>query len=522
MTLSRLLALAVLTLPVFFAAPAAALPVAGAYPSKNNALTAPNDLERDALNLIQSERRRARVEPLQWDPLLSAVAREHAQDMADNNYFDYASPRLGTIEYRLHRSGISGANSRSLIFRLGSVSSLEKELQRHPLRAETATHVGVGVVTKGVLPREIYIAILMQEKHSTLQPFPTMPLLGRSYRLAGSLEAGYTKPMLIVTAPDGKVTEQKIEPDAFNRFDTTVTFDNGKGKYDVEITARGRLGPTVLELMRCYSGVGYPEPEVGDRSVQTPTDLRKAERVIFDMVNRSRAEAGVKTLEYDDDLAEVARGHSQDMRDHRFFAHVSPTHGDLSDRMTRAGIKGRRFTENIATNADLGAAHRGLMESPGHRVNILDPEATRLGVGIVMGDDKLLYITENFMSEFVAYDTGVVAEDFLKSINEARVAAGAKELTTDATLERIALANSKAISRAGRLGHDTASAELKKARLNVKFVQIGALQSTDPPKPEQMAETLKAKYSVVGIAVVQIKAADGERTLWTTVLMGEK
>lgn len=518
----RLAVVAALALLTALTTPAAALPVAGAYPSRNNALAAPNDLEKEALDLIQREHRRSGAGPLAWDPLLSAVAREQSQDMADNNYVEYASPRLGTIEYRLHRSGISGANSRSVIYRVGSISALGEELKRQPLRDETATHVGIGVVTKGMLPREVYVTILLREKHSTVVPFPTQPLLGRSYRLAGEVERGYTKAMLIVTSPDGKVAEQKLELDASNRFDSVVAFDDGKGKYDVEITAQGKLGPAVLELMRCYAGVPYPEPDVQDRTVATPRDLRQAERIIFDMINRSRGEAGLAALEYDDDLARVARGHSEDMRDHRFFAHVSPTLGELGDRMARAGIKARRFTENIASNPDLAAAHRGLMESPGHRMNILDPDVTRVGVGIVRGEDKQLFVTENFMQDFTAYDPATVAADFLKAVNDARAAKGGKAMATDATLDRIALDNSKAMSRAGKLAHDTARSEMQKVRLTVKYVQIGILQSADPPKPEQMAETLKAKYSVVGIGVVQSQSAGGERTLWTTVLMGEK
>jgi uncharacterized protein YkwD len=256
--------------------------------------------------------------------------------------------------------------------------------------------------------------------------------------------------------------------------------------------------------------------------VKTPSNLRLAERMIFDMVNRSRAEAGLAPLEYDDALAAVGRGHSADMRANRFFAHVSPTQGDLTDRMTRAGIKGRRFTENIAANPDLGSAHRGLMDSPGHRKNILDPEATRLGVGIVQGEDKQLFITENFMQDFMAYDPGAVAEGFLRSVTAARAGRGIPALSRDATLDRIARENSEAMSRIGKLTHETARSEMQRTRLNVRSVQIGILQSTDPPKAEQLAETLKGKYSLVGIGVTQSQAADGERTLWTTVLMGEK
>jgi uncharacterized protein YkwD len=52
--------------------------------------------------------------------------------------------------------------------------------------------------------------------------------------------------------------------------------------------------------------------------------------------------------------------------------------------------------ENLALAQTVPIAHRGLMNSPGHRANILRPQFGRLGVGVLDGGRFGLMITENF------------------------------------------------------------------------------------------------------------------------------
>lgn len=499
-----------------------ALPVSLAYPGTVGALAVPSDEERQLLEMVQKERAARGVTEVRWHAVLSAIAREHAEDMAEFKHADYATPRLGTFEYRFHRSGLGISNARYAIYQTGSIAALFEDLRKTGFHLESATDIGVGIVAKGYLPRQYYVALILCERRSTLERFPSQPLLGRSYRLAGQLERGLTNAHLVVTAPNGRVTEQPLPLDGENRYDAVVAFDKGAGKYSVEVTGEGRAGPLVLDLMHCYAGVPYPPPALPAATAPTPTDLRQAERLMAEFVNRARAEARLPALAYDERLAAVARRHSEDMARGRYFAHISPTAGDLSARMAQAGLKARRFSENLAGNQSLAAAHQGLMDSPGHRRNILDPDLTHLGVGIARAESGQLLITENFREEFSTYDLNQVAGQLFRAINAARERDRVRPLAISQPLSRVALENARGMMSAGKLGYDRAKALLAQERLAYQYVQMAVFQSTDPLKAEAVTEAAKARYDEVGIGVTQSTGADGEKVLWTTVLLGEK
>jgi uncharacterized protein YkwD len=126
--------------------------------------------------------------------------------------------------------------------------------------------------------------------------------------------------------------------------------------------------------------------------------LRSAyERQIHDLANVSRARSGLAPLAWHDGIAATARKHSKDMADRDYFDHDNPDGLSPFDRMDADRIAYRAAAENIAagqTNAIF--AHAGWMNSRGHRVNILDADLQRLGVGVHFGGDYRLYYTQNF------------------------------------------------------------------------------------------------------------------------------
>jgi uncharacterized protein YkwD len=117
---------------------------------------------------------------------------------------------------------------------------------------------------------------------------------------------------------------------------------------------------------------------------------------MLEMVNAERAKEGLKPLVADPELREVARAHSQDMLARSYFAHVSPDGKDLSDRIRKARLRYLSAGENLALAPNLARAHDGLMNSPGHRANILKPQFARVGIGVLDGGRHGLMITQNF------------------------------------------------------------------------------------------------------------------------------
>jgi uncharacterized protein YkwD len=120
---------------------------------------------------------------------------------------------------------------------------------------------------------------------------------------------------------------------------------------------------------------------------------------MFVLVNRDRVAHQLPPLKYDERLADIARAHSNDMREHHFFDHVSSTFGDLASRMDRASYRNLVARENLAEAPDIAKAEENLLASPHHFENMMATDITHVGIGLVQGgvkDPRNLTITQAF------------------------------------------------------------------------------------------------------------------------------
>lgn len=101
------------------------------------------------------------------------------------------------------------------------------------------------------------------------------------------------------------------------------------------------------------------------------------------LVNEERKKNNLKELSLRTDLIPVARAHATDMWMRGYFGHVSPDGKDVGARLTESGVRFGIAGENLALAPTLATAHNGLMNSPGHRANILEPRFTRVGIGVI-------------------------------------------------------------------------------------------------------------------------------------------
>lgn len=125
-----------------------------------------------------------------------------------------------------------------------------------------------------------------------------------------------------------------------------------------------------------------PRPDLEDEMLQ--------------LINRERVAVGLTTLAKDSALIPVARNHSNDMFVYGYFSHVSLKGYTPFDRIRDANLSFLTAGENLALAQTLTLAHEGLMQSPGHRANILRPAFGRVGIGILDGGIHGLMITQNF------------------------------------------------------------------------------------------------------------------------------
>jgi uncharacterized protein YkwD len=121
-----------------------------------------------------------------------------------------------------------------------------------------------------------------------------------------------------------------------------------------------------------------------------------AEEQMLTLVNRERQQAGLRPLQPDQPLRLVARSHSAEMFELHYFAHNSPVSGSPLDRLRRAGIDFVVAGENLAYAPNVQIAHEGLMNSPGHRANILRPEFGRVGIGAIRSQLRGIMFSQEF------------------------------------------------------------------------------------------------------------------------------
>lgn len=110
-----------------------------------------------------------------------------------------------------------------------------------------------------------------------------------------------------------------------------------------------------------------------------------SENIMFAFVNSQRARKNLKILAPDLQLQKIARAHCQDMFVRGYFSHYSPEGKSPFDRMEDAGISYLAAGENLAYAPTVAIADKGLIESPGHRANILSGDFGRVGIGVIDG-----------------------------------------------------------------------------------------------------------------------------------------
>jgi uncharacterized protein YkwD len=132
------------------------------------------------------------------------------------------------------------------------------------------------------------------------------------------------------------------------------------------------------------------------------------EKIVHGRVNDERLKHNLTTLQWAEDVAEVARKHSQDMALKEYFAHENKESELVAERLEKAGIAFAVSAENLFKCENypdiVEESVTGWMQSPGHRENILNDQVEEAGIGIykVSGKDEY-YITQDFIKRALKF-----------------------------------------------------------------------------------------------------------------------
>jgi uncharacterized protein YkwD len=197
--------------------------------------------------------------------------------------------------------------------------------------------------------------------------------------------------------------------------------------------------PTVAPLPTQSQSTATPQPlppstssgQAGEGG--SKFDAPALQRLMLDLINADRQANGLTAVEWDEGAAQAATAHAEDMAAQGYFSHWN-TQGYGPD--VRYGLAGgtdvirenvasqwRRYDDGRPAPIDdwaevIREAQTGLMNSPGHRANILDPFHTHVGVGIAYnaqtGETR---IAQEFIHRYAALEGTPALNDNAVELN---------------------------------------------------------------------------------------------------------
>lgn len=148
--------------------------------------------------------------------------------------------------------------------------------------------------------------------------------------------------------------------------------------------------------------------------LDTRAQEEREEADLISAINNERTRRGLGPLTEDPLLNVAARSHSREMCALSYFDHHSPTAAECTpldrylgglrawgEAKPEAALVGENIFYASATDAVYNAAyaHTSLMNSPGHRANILEPRFTKVGVGLYRDSQGRFWVTEMFLRD---------------------------------------------------------------------------------------------------------------------------
>jgi uncharacterized protein YkwD len=389
-----------------------------------------------------------------WDERYAAVARQWSGYLTKSGLDSEKMLPVDRLRFELHTQGVTDANITPFSIE-GPPEKMPPEmlqfLDEEKSRARY-THFAVGV-TRFPDQQKMISTLFLGKRPALMDPLPVCPPPSSRLKLRMQLLRGYRHARWLLTTPKGEVQDDILiyEEGAWGG---TVPLDSGKGTYQMEIVVHGPSGPEVAALFPLYVGIERPAiPTVklhpAPERYRTPEE---AETALLRLLNKERLRQDLPALTPDEQLSAVAREHSLQLLTERHAAHRTAMTGSLLDRLRRSDIPFTRALENVSLSPSPEAAHERFMESPGHRLNVLDPDVTVAGIGIAMergSQEDILAVTEVFIEPAQSEAVSNLAEKITELINRRRKSRGRFALGLDRELSSVALRSARRLAALG-------------------------------------------------------------------------
>jgi uncharacterized protein YkwD len=163
------------------------------------------------------------------------------------------------------------------------------------------------------------------------------------------------------------------------------------------------------------------------------------EQQLFKLLNLERQHHGLTLFHWDSRLAEAAKVHAQKMARAGYISHRYIGEPDLRQRAASAGALFKSVAENVALAGAPEEIHLALMNSAGHRANILNPDYNAVGIGAAQVNNEL-YVTEDFALVVPAYSADQFRQGVVSAFNKLRQARRLRAISarSDKRLDQVA------------------------------------------------------------------------------------
>ncbi len=237
------------------------------------------------------------------------------------------------------------------------------------------------------------VTLIFGRRSAEIQPLPKQVALNDMVTVFGELLPGFRKPQLFVTTPLGEIMSRNLTVKN-KKFSFPVDF-NISGKYTLQIRTASEHGEETLiqTLITLKEQPDFKEPDIHTKNIFEPREpvmkedghLANITEHFYEKINILRNQYHLPELVFHPKLKEMASLQSQKMSERNQLEHSSKS---LKQRLRKQHVRVLRAGENIAQYAsldqpsDIDDVLKQFLESPSHRMNLLEPDFDSFGVSL--------------------------------------------------------------------------------------------------------------------------------------------
>lgn len=386
---------------------------------------------------------------------------------------------------------------------------------------QNAVNPRYGAVTLRVRKGFTKVCVVVQDPAVEVQDVPRRVAAGATVTVTGQLLEGAADARVVACDASGKLVAPPAQTG--KAFRVEIPCGERPGRLQVEIRAQEAGTAKVVGNFPVFCGTEPPVSVAIPEPSKAAPDPSVASRKLLDLMNASRAEAGLGALRWDDTLAGVARANAESLRDARGGG---PTF-DLEAALRKADISSPLVLQNAAAATNVDEVNAVLDTNPVDRAHVLASDVTHAGVAVVPAATpqgvSIVYATELFLRELPEVDPASVRPSLRATIAKKRAAAKVPALSDDPLLDQVAQTYAGELA-AGRGSIPKAREDQIVAPLYKAFRTVNILSGVKAD-PQEFAQEpgLVGAAKALGIGAAQgTSAAFGKNSTYVVIITGTR